>query len=98
MKSNGLSDMEDIGADAVKRVTSEMTKMVWNVFVEGNDAATKWRNVNDIIARMELAWQCRYRFKRTRYYHTGIEPKRHNRSRKKQRLTRLQRRWKRQKR
>lgn len=36
--------------------------------------------------------------KRTRYYHTGIEPKRQNRTRKKQRLTRLQRRWKRQKR
>lgn len=36
--------------------------------------------------------------KRPRYYHTGIEPKRHNRTRKKQRLTRLQRRWKRQKR
>lgn len=36
--------------------------------------------------------------KRSRYYHTGIEPKRQNRIRKKQRLTRLQRRWKRQKR
>lgn len=36
--------------------------------------------------------------KRPRYYHTGIEPKRQNRTRKKQRLTRLQRRWKRQKR
>lgn len=32
-----------------------------------------------------------------RYYHTGIEPKRQNRTRKKQRLTRLQRRTKRQK-
>lgn len=36
--------------------------------------------------------------KRPRYYHTGIEPKRQNRTRKKQRLTRLQRRWKRQRR
>lgn len=36
--------------------------------------------------------------KRPRYYHTGIEPKRQNRTRKKQRLTRLQRRWKRQER
>lgn len=36
--------------------------------------------------------------KRPRYYHTGIEPKRQNRTRKKQRLTRLQRRWRRQKR
>lgn len=35
--------------------------------------------------------------KRPRYYHTGIEPKRQNRTRKKQRLTRLQRRAKRQK-
>ena len=34
--------------------------------------------------------------KRPRYYHTSIEPKRQNRTRKKQRLTRLQRRWKRQ--
>lgn len=33
--------------------------------------------------------------KRPRYYHTSIEPKRHNRTRKKQRLTRLQRKWKR---
>lgn len=36
--------------------------------------------------------------KRPRYYHTGIEPKRQNRTRKKRRLTRLQRRWKRQRR
>lgn len=35
--------------------------------------------------------------KRPRYYHTSIEPKRQNRTRKKQRLTRLQRRTKRQK-
>lgn len=35
--------------------------------------------------------------KRPRYYHAGIEPKRQNRTRKKQRLTRLQRRAKRQK-
>jgi hypothetical protein len=35
--------------------------------------------------------------KRPRYYHTGIEPKRQNTTRKKQRLTRLQRRAKRQK-
>lgn len=35
--------------------------------------------------------------KRPRYYHTVIEPKRQNRTRKKQRLTRLQRRAKRQK-
>ena len=89
--------MEGIGADAVKRATSEMTKMFWNIFVEGNDATVKWRNLNDIIARMELAWHCRYRFKRPRYYHTSIEPKRQNRTRKKQRLTRLQRRAKRQK-
>ena len=34
--------------------------------------------------------------KHPRYYHTGIEPKRQNRTRKKQRLTRLQKRWKRQ--
>lgn len=36
--------------------------------------------------------------KRPRYYHTGIEPKRQNRTRRKQRLTRLQRRWERQRR
>lgn len=30
------------------------------------------------------------------YYRTGIKPKHQNRTRKKQRLTRLQRRWKRQ--
>lgn len=35
--------------------------------------------------------------KHPRYYHTGIEPKRQNTTRKKQRLTRLQRRTKRQK-
>lgn len=34
--------------------------------------------------------------KRPRYYRTGIKPKYQNRTRKKQRLTRLQRRWKRQ--
>ena len=90
--------MEDIGIDAVKSSTAEMTKAFWNVFVEGNDIVVKWRNLNDIIARMVLAWQCRYRFKRPRCYHTGIEPKRQNRTRKKQRLTRLQRRWKRQRR
>ena len=90
--------MEDIGIDAVKSSTAEMTKAFWNVFVEGNDIVVKWRNLNDIIARMELAWQCRYRFKRPHYYHTGIQPKRQNRTRKKQRLTRLQRRWKRQRR
>ena len=33
-----------------------------------------------------------------KYYRTGVEPKWSNRTRKKQRLTRLQRRWKRQKR
>ena len=33
-----------------------------------------------------------------KYRHTGVEPKRQNRTRKKQRLTRLQRRWKRQRR
>lgn len=90
--------MEDIGIDAVKSSTAEMTKAFWNVFVECNDIVVEWRNLNDIIARMELAWQCRYRFKRPRCYHTGIEPKRQNRTRKKQRLTRLQRRWKRQRR
>ena len=88
--------MEDIGIDAVKSSTAEMTKAFWNVFVECNDIVVEWRNLNDIIVRMELAWQCRYRFKRPRCYHTGIEPKRQNRTRKKQRLTRLQRRWNRQ--
>ena len=34
--------------------------------------------------------------KRPKYYRTGITPKWSNRTRKKQRLTRLQRRWKRQ--
>ena len=85
-----------VGLEETKMAVAEMTKAFWNVFVEGNDIVVKWRNLNDIIARMELAWQCRYRFKRPRYYHTGIEPKRQNRTRKKQRLTRLQRRWKRQ--
>lgn len=33
-----------------------------------------------------------------KYYRTGVEPKWSNRTRKKQRLTRLQRRWKRQRR
>ena len=36
--------------------------------------------------------------KRPKYYRTGITPKWSNRTRKKQRLTRLQRRWKRQRR
>ena len=86
-----------VGLEEVKRATAEMTKAFWKVFVEGNDIIVKWKNLNDIIARMELAWQCRYRFKCPRYYHTGIEPKQQNRTRKKQRLTRLQRRAKRQK-
>ena len=87
-----------VGLEEVKMANAEMTKAFWNMFVKGNDIIVKWRNLKDIIARMELAWQCRYRFKRPRYYHTGIEPKRQNRTRKKQRLTRLQRRWKRQER
>lgn len=87
-----------VGLEEVKKANDEMTKAFWNVFVEGNDIIVKWKNLNDIIARMELAWKCRYRFKRPRYYRTGIEPKRQNRTRKKQRLTRLQRRWKRQRR
>lgn len=87
-----------VGLEETKMAVAEMTKAFWNVFVECNDIVVEWRNLNDIIARMELAWQCRYRFKRPRYYHTGIEPKRQNRTRKKQRLTRLQRRWKRQRR
>ena len=84
--------MEDIGIDAVKSSTAEMTKAFWNVFVECNDIVVEWRNLNDIIVRMENAWQCRYSYKRPRYSHTSIEPKRQNRTRKKQRLTRLQRR------
>lgn len=87
-----------VGLEEVKMASAEMVKAFWNVVVEGNDIVVKWKNLNDIIARMELAWQCRYRFKRPRYYHTGIEPKRQNRTRRKQRLTRLQRRWKRQRR
>lgn len=87
-----------VGLEEVKMANAEMTKAFWNVFVEGNDIVVNWKNVDDIIARMELAWQCRYRFKRPRYYHTSIEPKRQNKTRKKQRLTRLQRRWKMQKR
>lgn len=47
---------------------------------------------------MERLAHCLRGGKRPRYYHTGIEPKRQNRTRKKQRLTRLQRRWKRQRR
>lgn len=90
--------MEDIGIDAVKSSTAEMTKAFWNVFVECNDIVVEWRNLNDIIVRMELAWQCRYRFKCPRCYHTSIEPKQQNRTMRKQRLTRLQRRWKRQRR
>lgn len=86
-----------VGLEEVKKETSEMTKEFWKVFVEGCNVDSKWRNLNDIIARMELAWQCRYRLKRPRYYHTSIEPKRQNGTRKKQRLTRLQRRAKRQK-
>lgn len=87
-----------VGLEEIKMATAEMTKAFWSVFVEGNDIVVRWKNLNDIIVRMENAWQCRYRFKRPRYYHTGIEPKRQNRTRKKQRLTRLQRRWKRQRR
>lgn len=86
-----------VGLEEVKMASDEMMKAYWSVVVEGNDIAVKWKNLNDIIARMELAWQCRYRFKRPRYYHTSIESKRQNRTRKKQRLTRLQRRAKRQK-
>ena len=86
-----------VGLEEVKMANDEWTKVVWNALVEGNDIVVKWKDLNDIIARMELAWQCRYRFKRPRYYHTGIEPKRQNRTRKKQRLTRSRRRWKRQK-
>ena len=87
-----------VGLEEIKMANAEMLEEYWKVFVEGKALVAKWNNVKDIIARMELAWQCRYRFKRPRYYHTGIEPKRQNRTRKKQRLTRLQRRWKRQKR
>ena len=86
-----------VGLEEIKMSSAEMLEEYWKVFVEGKALVAKWNNVNDIIARMELAWQCRYRFKRPRYYHTGIQPKRQNRTRKKQRLTRLQRRAKRQK-
>lgn len=44
-----------------------------------------------------IAGMARYG-KRPKYYRTGITPKWSNRTRKKQRLTRLQRRWKRQRR
>lgn len=86
-----------VGLEEIKMANAEMLEEYWKVFVEGKALVAKWNNVKDIIARMELAWQCRYRFKRPRYCHTSIEPKRQNRTRKKQRLTRLQRRAKRQK-
>ena len=86
-----------VGLEEIKMANAEMLKEYWKVFVEGKALVAKWNNVKDIIARMELAWQRPYLFKRPRYYHTGIEPKRQNRTRKKQRLTRLQRRAKRQK-
>ena len=84
-----------VGLEELKMANDEFMKVVWNALVEGNDIIVKWKNLNDIIARMELAWR---KHRCPRYYHTGIEPKRQNRTRKKQRLTRLQRKWKRQKR
>jgi hypothetical protein len=37
-----------------------------------------------------------YTLGKAKYFHTSIEPKRQNRTRKKRRLTRLQKRWKKQ--
>lgn len=53
-------------------------------------AAVMWKKVHYLLN----SW-CKYH-KPKKYLRTGIKPKYQNRTRKKQRLTRLQRRWKRQ--
>lgn len=64
---------------------------------ELNDYNRKLHQIVKKLRRDVERLSCRFRGgKRPRYYHTGIEPKRQNKTREKQRLTRLQRRWKRQ--
>lgn len=58
-------------------------------------ATVMWRKVKYLLNRIHSAW-CKYHKPKKKYLRTGIKPKYQNRTRKKQRLTRLQRRWKRQ--
>lgn len=66
---------------------------------ECRQATVVWKKVNYLLRRIERDWRkyC-YAHKPKKYLRTGIKPKYQNRTRKKQRLTRLQRRWKRQRR
>ena len=69
--------------------------MAWNEALYDTSVGFQTR-----ISRLERKMKrflCYYRGgKYPKYEHTGVEPKRVNKTRKKQRLTRLQRRWKRQ--
>ena len=90
MLSNGLSDM-----DGFEKARSEFISAWMSAFKEtSNKLKFYTRLLRKDIRR--LSYYLRGG-KRPRYYHTSIEPKRQNRTRKKQRLTRLQRRAKRQK-
>ena len=82
--------------DEFERAYNEFTSAWTSAFMEtSNELKFYTRLLRKDIKRLH----CYLRGgKRPRYYHTGIEPKRQNRTRKKQRLTRLQRRWKRQRR
>lgn len=89
-----MSDIED--------VCDVLGDSLYDAYIATLDAYNKecrvatvmWKRVHYLLNRIESAW-CKYH-KPKKYLRTGIKPKYQNRTRKKQRLTRLQRRWKRQ--
>lgn len=98
MLSNGLSDMNDI--ESICSIFSSAWIDAYREVVRNLEDSN--RKLHQILKKLrkdvERLSCCSRGGQRSRYYHTGIEPKRQNRTRKKQRLTRLQRRWKRQRR
>ena len=83
-----MSEMEDMCKTLVDEWWEAYIATMVAYDEECRQATVEWEKFNRLLNRIESDWR--------KYFRTGIKPKYQNRTRKKQRLTRLQRRWKRQ--